>query len=150
MKIVKLIRDLVIEEVPLAEGDSVKYWVHENPKNMHYVGDGYIKTTETVKEHIAPVLELWNNRGENQERTYIAVTEEVKELLQVPFESLMLQLSETEKSRDSWCDLSQEATRKLQKKNHECHKLKDKIHNINRSSFWCRLKLLFTGINIEL
>ena len=129
---VKFVKSLNVVNVPM-----------HDPKTFRYTGayiklvdtedfSGIMETTFEIQEHVVPIQHLsqtWalpKRRGPDDTITYdyfIAVSEEVEELLQLPFKDQCSQIKDLEHQLD--------------------HK-KARLWQIKNASLWQRLKYLFT------
>jgi len=143
VKTVKFIESLNIREVPLLYGDSIRY---QSPERLAFVGlDAAIPVDEPVKTHVAPAhhfYEAFNGDHPWQEpeviETYIAYTEEVQELLGMPFDTLKKNLEQEREAHSK-------THKDLEKISSANNRVVDKLEMVSKSSFWQRLKLLFSG-----
>lgn len=96
MRMVKFIKSLNVDLIPLT-GNDMKYY----SQNFTVVDDigkpAFLHTEVQVKEHVVPINIFSQIRKGKRTETYIAYSEEVQELLEMPFKSINEQLYLAEK-----------------------------------------------------
>jgi hypothetical protein len=98
MRYVKFIKRLVVDEVPLLARDEVRYAQLDTLTPIAYSGDEVLMTDAVVQDIVVPVHRLCKatrdqRTGENHvDTTYIAYSEEVQKLLEMPFDVIKSEL----------------------------------------------------------
>lgn len=100
MRQVKFIKSLNIEILPLTKYNEVEYHTY-NPSHVMSEYDPYFLHTKDVTTQVVPVNQFTkeNSEGERVE-TYIAYSEEVEELLNMPFKSISHQIEMISRTLD--------------------------------------------------
>lgn len=155
MRKVKLIKDLVIEEVMCYGGDSFNpsslSFIQCNPNNTPVYETGEILVTDTYVKHVVPVKCLFNRfyndvtKETTSELTYIAMSPVVKQLLEGYIQVLVHEKEIAEVNRDYEKRCKEETYSELLEARKEIGGLKGQLFDVKNASFWKRLKYLFTG-----
>lgn len=141
MKTVKFVRDLVIEERPLLTGEDVLCYAE--PRNMIPVGPcSAIHADTPIDTKVVPIYHFARRtedfRGNTTDaHTYIAYSDKVKELIEMPIDTLKAEL---EYSREH----AQRIETQLYKTQVENEGYEMRFNEIANSSIWKRIKFLFT------
>lgn len=155
MRKVKLIKGLVVDEVMCWGGDWFNpeplSFVQCNPNNTPVHETGEILLTDTYVKHVVPVKRLFKRfyndmtKETTSELTYIAISPVVEELLEGYIHVLVHEKEAAEADRDYEKRRKEENYSELLESRKEVGRLKGQLYDINNTSFWKRLKYLFTG-----
>lgn len=155
MRRVKLIKDVVIEEVLCCDGDNFNLeqlsFIQHNPNNTPVHDTGEILVTDTYVKHVVPVKRLFKRfyndvtKETTSELAYIAISPLVEEVFGGYIDVLVHEKEVAEASKDYEKRRKEETYSELLEARKEIGSLKGQLHKINKASFWKRLKYLFTG-----
>ena len=156
MKLVKFIRSFNVEEVPCSDREHLlKYYTWDNVVPV-YGSERWLVSEKCTKTKVVPIIDLFEYSKPNLDvpaevkETYIAISEEVEELLGKPYSALRKENTEiTQQLVQAWAELH---ARELRIKKLEgdidrgidfainrIRKEWDRTYNMENASWWRRL-----------
>lgn len=163
MRKVKLIKDVVIEEVLCDNLNSIECRFF-NPATMSVVHEtNEALATKSVERYVVPIkswveykccgnsgirgmcLAEGCREGHSKEEGYIAMNPKIDEILGKYIKVLVKEKEAAEIGRDCEKELKETIHSELLESRKEVGRLKGQLYDINNTSFWKRLKYLFTG-----
>jgi len=128
MRRVKLIRELVIDEVPVMGCEEIRYFTAPPLRTVGVGPNEFMAVDATVTTHVVPIHRISRGSPSGVTHTYIAYSKEVQDLLEMPFDAI---------TRES------ENCRAL------TNKTSRELGAIKNMRFWDRLRFLFVGAKIK-
>ena len=142
MKTVKFIKGLVIDEVALLEGEDLHQWQYPIQNMARISSDSALMTEEKIDFRVVPIHHLRDSKRQldgsvKHSDTYIAYSDEVKDLLEMPFDVLQGCI-DAERAHSGRIESQ------LYKAESENRGYDSRMREIDASSLWKRIKFVFT------
>ena len=156
MKLVKFIRSFNVEEVPCSDREHLlKYYTWDNVVPV-YGSERWLVSEKCTKTKVVPIIDLFEYSKPNLDvpaevkETYIAISEEVEELLGKPYSALRKENTEiTQQLVQAWAELHARGLRikELEETNRKGYifalirhkRMYRQIQNMENASWWRRL-----------